>query len=280
MAETKPILVPLDGSKLAENALPAAAWLSSATGAPIRFIHVLDAGVEGDERTKAAEAFRAYTQDQARLHNLGETTCDVSVGAADAEIIRDAETASAVVLATHGRGGFRATVIGSVADKVIRSSPVPVLAEPGAGEPNPPAAGEAILVGLDGSEEAEAGLTLAREIAARTDMQVILMRSYSVPPPAGIEFSYYPADLLETLEKAAGDYLAATARPGEKTILMQGDPSNSVLEAAESHDVGLIVLTSSGKGLTRRVALGSTTARVVHSTHRSVLILPHKKAAQ
>ena len=39
MADLRPILVPLDGSKLAENALPVAAWLSRITGAPIRFIH-------------------------------------------------------------------------------------------------------------------------------------------------------------------------------------------------------------------------------------------------
>ena len=90
----------------------------------------------------------------------------------------------------------------------------------------------------------------------------------------GIEFAAYPADLFSSLEQAAQEYLNQVAKPGEQTMLMQGDATSAILEAAENVDAGLIVLTSTGKGLTKRIALGSTTDRVIHGTARAVLVLP------
>ncbi len=274
MADQRPILVPLDGSKLAENALPDAAWFSRITAAPLRFLHVLDTDVPAGERGKAAETFRAYTKDLAVEHGLGETACDVVAGSTAEEILKESESASAIVIATHGHGGFRAMIVGSVADKVIRGSTVPVLVEPGMEKPGLPVPGKAIVVGLDGSPEAEQGLAMARELSAASDVPIVLVRAFSLPPPAGIEFSYYPADLGATLDAAAKEYLQATAKAGEKYVLMQGDAATAVLEAADQHDAGLIVVTSTGKGLAKRIALGSTTDRIVHSTSRSVLVVP------
>ncbi|GIW16236.1 MAG: universal stress protein UspA [Tepidiforma sp.] len=274
MAENGPILIPLDGSSLAEYALVDAAWLKQVTGLPVRLIHVMEHDGTPEERQHAAEKFREYATAQAEKHGLGEVTCDVVVGPPAKEILQAAETASYVVIATHGRGGFKAMVLGSVADKVIRGSKVPVLAEPGTEAPEPPGNGRPILVALDGSEDAEKGLALARELAAKAELPLVLLRAYSVPPPAGIEFSYYPADLSATLEAAAREYLQATAKPGERTVLVQGDAATAILEVAEQEKASLIVMTSTGKGLLKRLALGSTTDRVVHGTHRPVLVVP------
>jgi nucleotide-binding universal stress UspA family protein len=276
MADQRPILVPLDGSKLAENALVDAAWLSRMTGAPVRFIHVLDSDTAKDGREKAAETFRKYSGGLAEGQKLGPAACDVTAGSPAEEILKESEEASAIVIATHGRGGVRAMIVGSVADKVIRGATVPVLVEPGVERPVSPGDGKSIVVGLDGSLEAERGLAMARSLAASANLPIVLVRAFSLPPPAGIEFSYYPADLGATLEAAAKEYLEATAKPGEKYVLVQGDAATAVLEAADQHDAGLIVLTSTGKGLAKRVALGSTTDRVVHSTKRSVLVVPQQ----
>lgn len=274
MADPKPILVPLDGSKIAEHALPDAAWLSKATGAAIRFIHVVELNVDDSQVAAAAETFRAYTKEVAAEHGLANTTCDVVAGAPADEILKASADASTIVIATRGRGGFKAMVVGSVADKVIRGAEVPVLAEPGAEKPVPPGGGRPILVGLDGSEEGERGLGMARELAAKTNLPIVLVRAFSIPPPAGIEFSYYPADLASTLEDAAKEYLRVTAKPGEKALIMQGDAAGSILDVAEQENASLIVLSSSGKGLAKRIALGSTTDRVIHGTSRPVLVVP------
>ncbi|WBL35181.1 universal stress protein [Tepidiforma flava] len=274
MAENGPILIPLDGSSLAEHALVDAAWLKRVTGLPVRLIHVVEHDGSPEQRQETAERFRKYATEQAEKHGLGEPVCDVVYGSPAKEILQAAETASYVVIATHGRGGFRAMVLGSVADKVIRGSKVPVLAEPGTEAPEPPGNGRPVLVAVDGSEEAERGLAVARDLAAKAGLPIVLLRAYSVPPPAGIEFSYYPADLSATLEAAAKEYLQATAKPGERTILVQGDAATAILECAEQENASLIVVTSTGKGFAKRLALGSTTDRVVHGTHRAVLVVP------
>lgn len=274
MADSKPILVPLDGSKTAENVLPAAAWLSRVTGAPLKFVHVLDAETKPEARAGAAATFQNYASELAGRHGLGTVDCQVLAGPAADQVLSASVTARAIALASHGRGGFRATVFGSVADKIVRGAGVQVLIEPGTDRPIAPGAPRPVLVCVDGSDEAERGLAVARELAAKEKLKVIIVRSFTMPPPVGIEFAAYPADLFNTLEQAAKEYLASVAKPGEETVLMQGDSAGAILETAEKLDAGLIVMTSSGKGLTKRIALGSTTDRVIHGTQRAVLVIP------
>jgi nucleotide-binding universal stress UspA family protein len=272
--EAKPVLVPLDGSKISEYALPMARWYAGLRGAPLRFIHVVDGDVPTDARPRAAETFQAYVDQLAERHGMGKGDCMVLAGSASEQITSAAVGASAIAMASRGRGGFRAMIVGSVADKVVRASPVPVLVEPGTEEPNSPAPGQPILVGLDGSDEAESGLAAARALAAADRRPLVLLRTYSMPPPVGIEFSAYPADLATSLEESTRIYLKSTAKPDEQTLLRQGDAATAILEAAEEVNAALIVLTSSGKGLTRRLTLGSTTDRVIHGTERAVLVIP------
>ena len=274
MAENKPILVPLDGSQIAEYALPAAGWYSKLTGAPIQFVHVLDDDTKPESRAEAAETFRKYADRLAARHGLGSVECQVVAGPASDAILGVSVTALAIVLASHGRGGFRATIRGSVADKVVRGSAIPVIIEPGTAEPQAPQPGKPILVGLDGSEEAERGLEVAREIGEKGGHPITVVRTYTVPPPVGIEFATYPADFAQTLEQSAQAYIGSVEKPGEKSIVLMGDATTAILEAAEQIDAALIVLTSSGKGLTKRLALGSTTDRVIHGTERPVLVIP------
>lgn len=277
MADAKPILVPLDGSKLAENAIPAAAWYSKATGAPLQFIHVLDGDIKREARDDAAATFQEYANRIAASNGLGAVQCQVLAGSPADQVLSAATTAAAIVLATHGRGGFKAMMRGSVADKIVRGAAIPVLVEPGTEEPIAPGGGRPVVVGLDGSEEAERGLAAARKLAAAEKLELILVRSVTMPPPVGVEFATYPADLMSSLDQAAKNYLEATAQPGEKTLLMQGESASAVLEAANQVDAGLIVLTSAGKGLSKRIALGSTTDRVIHGTERPVLVIPRKE---
>jgi nucleotide-binding universal stress UspA family protein len=161
-----------------------------------------------------------------------------------------------------------------VADKIVRGSLVPVIIEPGTEKPVAPGKPRPILVGVDGPDEAERALAVARDYAAKDGTKVVIFRAFTIPVPVSVEFSAYPTDLPETLEQAAREYLDKIALPGEQTILMQGDATSALLEAVEHVDAGLIVLTSTGKGVTKRVALGSTTDRVIHGTERPVLVLP------
>ena len=137
------IVVPLDGSDLAEMALPHAEELSRMSGAPLHLIRIVDVmtgrpygtylAVEAAgyaEALKAEEiegaAYLAAVKD--RIDRAGyAVTTELRRGPASHEITHFAQTGDVIVMATHGRGGIRRWLLGSVAEEVVRHSPVPVL---------------------------------------------------------------------------------------------------------------------------------------------------------
>lgn len=272
------ILVPLDGSTAAEQALPAAKAIAAARGAQLRLVHVVDereGARSASDLARARGLFAAYASDVAKRNGitLAEGATDVLLGSPAERILEAGQQASMIVIASHGRGGFHATFIGSVADKVVRGARVPVLVVPG--RVGDPAVGSGpVLVALDGSEEAERALPAGRELAAKLGVGVVLVRAWSLPPPAGVEFGYYPADFAETLAEAAETYLKETARPGEQALVVSGQSAAGVVDAAREVNAGMVVMASGGKGLARRIALGSTTDRVLHTLQRALLIIP------
>ncbi|HEY4669941.1 MAG TPA: universal stress protein [Tepidiformaceae bacterium] len=273
-----PILVPLDGSKIAENAVPVAAQLSRAWARPVSFFHVLeqsDTVIAPQDTDRARSAFIPYALHLGEKAGLGpsDQSADIGWGPAAPTILAASEGAAAIVIASHGRGGFRSMFIGSVADKVVRGADVPVLVVPGIESPVAIDAGP-VLVAVDGSAEAERGLTAARDLAGRLGSELVLVRAYNVPPPVGAEFAYYPPDVLESVQQGAEEYLAQSAQPGERTVLAQGQAAQVIEESAEQLGAGLIVMTSRGKGLAARITLGSTTDRVMHAVERPLLVIP------
>ncbi len=276
-APTGPIVVPLDGSGNAEQALPLAALLARLYDAPIRFIHVVDGEslASAKDFDEARRNFAAYAAELAGRHGLAGKpfSADLLSGSPGPTILESAANASFIVLASHGRSGFHATFIGSVADKVVRGAPVPVFVVP-AIDGKTPGSLEVILVALDGSAEAEGGLRVARDVAARAGARLTLVRAYTIPPAVGVEFAYYPPDLVTSLEEGAKDYLSATAREGEGTVVALGPASEIVTQAATDLNADLVVMTSHGKGLAGRLALGSTTDRVMHGFRRPLLVVP------
>jgi nucleotide-binding universal stress UspA family protein len=137
------IVVPVDGSDLAELAIPHAVELAMVTGADLHLVRVVDI-VSGQpfgayvalEATGYAEALNAEAIEsmdylgmlQKRLSARGlSVTTETRRGPAAHELSQCAEPGDLIVMATHGRGGVRRWLIGSVAEEVLRHSPVPVL---------------------------------------------------------------------------------------------------------------------------------------------------------
>ena len=167
--------------------------------------------------------------------------------------------------------------VGSVADKVVRAAKVPVLVIPGLGAPAEPVL-TPMVVALDGSEEAEGALAMARRLAQPGGGQLVLVRSYGLPRLRGADFEYFPAEMPATLEKGETEYLYGVAEEGDEKVVVQSEPSEAIRNAADRYDAKLVVMSSSGKGLAGRLALGSTTDRILHSLHRPLLIVPADSA--
>lgn len=137
------LVVPLDGSPLAEHALPVAGSLASDLGLPVHLVRVVDldlvratvpagiraatASVRSHEavRREAGEYLAAQTQ-QLRNRDLAATT-EVRTGAPAAELLDAIRPGDLVVLTTHGRGGLRRWLLGSMAEKLVRLATAPVL---------------------------------------------------------------------------------------------------------------------------------------------------------
>ncbi len=111
-----PIIVPLDGSKGAEQALDDTKIVAEYSGAPVVFVHVVDPDdFPGAEQfAKARETFVSYAEGLAKTYGLSGVETHVAEGKAGQAILRYAREhqASMIILATHGRGGFQATFLG------------------------------------------------------------------------------------------------------------------------------------------------------------------------
>ncbi|HYF94593.1 MAG TPA: universal stress protein [Symbiobacteriaceae bacterium] len=171
----KHLLVPLDGSRLAEAVLGAAASLAHQSGARLTLLHVLErnapAQVHGERHLTDPTEAEAYLAGVANgLQRQGLTVACHSHDVAEAGVAQSITRHSAamgvdlVVMATHGEGDAAQTLFGSIAQQVIGLGSVPVLIiHPDAAPAQ--CAFRRIVVPLDQSEEHEASLTVAADLA-------------------------------------------------------------------------------------------------------------------
>lgn len=135
------IIVPLDGSDLAQTALAHALGLCRACGATLVLLHVRERGGSPE----AAERYLEFTRNQLAGSGV-PIELALRDGAVAEAIVRAADDlrADVIAMATHGRSGLRRVVYGSVAEHVLRSSGKPVLlVRVGGAEAEQPAAGAA-----------------------------------------------------------------------------------------------------------------------------------------
>jgi nucleotide-binding universal stress UspA family protein len=124
--EIKHILIPLDGSELAERMIEPAAALAKAIGADVTFLTVLAAIPE--MVPAKAEQYLEKHSDRLRAQSIRVSSKVVPHGdAADVIVAKSADPGTIIALATHGRGGLSKLVWGSVTQEVVRHATAPVL---------------------------------------------------------------------------------------------------------------------------------------------------------
>ncbi len=283
------IVVPLDESENAEQALPWAAYLARKLDCSIHLVTVwthdeeiwLRAGIEpGATLKRIASALDDYLAEARRrpeLEGLAVTT-EVRIGKVSDHIREVSQVGETryVVLTSHGRGGIRRFVQGSVADALVRTLEVPVVVvRPG--EAAPPI--ERILLTLDGSETSECGLGPARALAGATGAALHLLRV--VNPLAELPYTTMgPAgdigELSQQLYTAAEEYLAGIAREGETWEVRAGRPLDVITGYARDKSCDVIVMGTHGRGGVLRLALGSTADAVMRAADRLVMLAPER----
>lgn len=273
------IMIPLDGSAFAEQALPIALAIGRSSGAQLNLVTVRASmpfdfdGSAGDGYVKTVAAqiqshlvepvtAVAITNEYTALHYPPPT-----VGVVAEALVRHARdnAIDIIVMTTHGRGGLQRSWLGSVTDAVSRTAPCPVLLVRPAGDARS-AEGtidrgiEHVLIPLDGSEAAERVLPVVRTLGDAFGARYTLMRVVSpvVPSPLSRQAALLYLDDVAQELRASG--VAVDTVVAEDT-----SAAAAIVAWAESHDVDLIGLGTSGAGGIRRMVLGSVVDKVVRS---------------
>ena len=295
------ILVPLDGSPLASQALPCAMALGrglaaelvlfGAVSIPCDTQEILDkAGVKADallEQLKA-EANEHLREVVEQLREVGLTARHVvHFGPAAEAIVGYAEQMDVrhIVMATHGYTGPNRWTHGSVAERVLQSASVPVLlVRVQEGEPSDlpqPMCCRRILVPLDGSNRAERVLPVVTPIAQALGSEVILFQVPIVYVSGWMTGEWFlPVHgILATAEQDAQAYLSYTAARlkqqgvNASTATEIGGVAESIIGYAEANRVDLIATCTHGRTGLRRWTLGSVADRVLRAGNIPILLV-------
>jgi nucleotide-binding universal stress UspA family protein len=292
------ILVPLDGSRLAEAALPGAIWFSQLFNAHITLLHAIErnapTSVHGERHlTNEAEALdylrsiadRFPPGIQASFHVHTDEVSDVprSIAMHSSELSQDL-----VVMCSHGRSGLHQFIVGSIPQQVIALGSTPVLLiQPQRDQQSLFARVDRLLVAADEDPEHNCGLQLAGQIARRSGAELYLLnvvpRLSRLKGEEGAASKLLPGAaraLLEIEQNEASTMLNERAAPlrekgVQATILVErGDPAEEIAKKAKDLDAQIIVLSSHGKHGMGAFWAGSVAPRVPALTDLPLLLVP------
>ena len=279
------ILVPLDGSMLAEQALPVARFLANVFDSKLLLTTIDEKKRKPSDSNQTANGDAAeapetincddYLRQVVALTSADSTAAECLTGAGEpaGEIARIADESDANLIVISTRGDFE---IGrlfspSVAQRVIEDANVPILLlRPTDDWASRYCKFERMLVALDGSAEAECVLPFVKFLADRFDNEVLL-----VSVPEGAESENYAETMRHYLDSIA----ISLESPKTRTTVEFGGSgaARTILQIAESERADLIVMATHGRGGARRreqLPLGSVPTRIIEKTRRPILLVP------
>jgi len=302
------VLAPIDGSVRALRAVPWAARLAGPDGLVIlmraippqpsyaeALLTLAGSGEEGVERIQNEWTTVANDDMDEAAALIAETGVPIDrqilEGDPEEAIVAAAieNAVDMVAMSSHGRGAIGRAIFGSVADRVVRMCPVPVLVlrTPEDEAPEDPPV-RRIIVPLDGSELAEHALPVAADVARNLAVPVHAVRA--VDPAANLPvtrgaFGMAPSitsDAMEQIWAEAEADASSTVTKGIEALqaagieasgaVLHGSPFFAITEIALPDD--LLILTSHGRGGVRRWLLGSVAEKLVREAPAPVLLVP------
>lgn len=304
------IVVPLDGSSLAESALPFAIAIARRLG--VRTLETVTVHTPQGDPLRASGArvrdtrfdyemlanARAFASDlQRRLAEhapdltIRSTVLEGPVADTLAEHLAHGEH-DLVVMTTHGHSGVSRFWLGSVADRLVRHSPVPVLLLRDLSATVPAEITglfSDVLVPVDLNDESEEILADAIALAgadANYRLLHVLVPTRLAPPPPAYDVATasqlareFPPDPHGANRDAAQQHLETLAESlrarglrVSTRVEMHQSPAEGILATATASNVGLIAMASRGRGPAKRLLLGGVTDKVVRGATVPVLV--------
>ena len=299
----KKILVPLDMSAIAEQALPVAAAITKSAGAELRLVLVhepipFDGYPDAPWNAIGVSMESAYLEGKARELETRfgiHPAMDHRTGSAVQTIIATANALDTdlVVMTTHGRTGLSRAWLGSVADSVMRSLDVPVLmlrpAEKGSAQPSI-GTFHRIMIPLDGSKRAESIVEVALALGGPGATYLLARVVVPVPVVLNTPDSYglmplvVDSDATARVADEANKYLQGIAEglrgkgmtSVEQSVVISEFAAPTLLELATTRRIDLVAIATHGRGASRLV-LGSVADKLLRGGSTPLLVArsPH-----
>ena len=283
------ILLPLDGSPLAERALPYAMRIASATGARLILMHGIVPPVIPRQPDFDVGMFaRKLGEGQVVIPFASATGIEIDAVTHDVYVDKVAEGicetiveqgADLVVMSTHGHSGFGRWLYGSVADQVLHRATVPIVLVPATTDHAwPDGAAFRILIPLDGSGFAEEVLEPVGRLATALEAELVL-----VGASGPLEYAYaegvpfvragFDAALRETRDYLEGVAARVRATGQRVTVDAETGRAGTVIEGiTKRRHIDLIAMATHGRSGVARLALGSVATELLHRSTVPLLV--------
>lgn len=286
MTTTLPILVAYDGSVDAERALHWSAAESLRTGVPLRVLAVnavlpptwggmtgglgmagtVDVPV-GDSTGLLEEAGKTLSE-----AGVGSATLEQATGHVVNELLRAAESASCLVVGSHGHGRTGEVLIGSVSQHLARHAACPVVVVRPARDPE----ARRIVVGVDGSRYSLAALDYACRRAEDTGETVVAIHAWHVRAPSTDVWSSDARSVDSEEREVLLSESVAGVREDHPDVRIEQEvvpvaPAQALVDA--SAGASLVVVGSRGLGFFSGLLLGSVSQAVLHRAECPVAVV-------
>jgi nucleotide-binding universal stress UspA family protein len=285
------ILLPVDGSEHTNKIVNHAAELAQWTDATIQVVFVADTtrdsltvvnGNVVDALEREGEAIVSDVANTLEALNVAHGT-DIIQGSPVPTIVDYAEQYDydLIVLPTHGRSGISRYLLGSVTEKVVRLSDVPVLTARMQSDARLRFPYENILIPTDGSPASIAAARHGLALASALDATVHIL---SIVDDTSLGPDVRSALSVEERERPAIEAVASVTAeadeydlPDVQTSVEHGPPAKLIREQIETSDIHAVVIGSSGRRGVDRILLGSVAEKTVRSAPVPVITV-HKES--
>lgn len=297
------ILVPLDGSELAEVVLPYAEEMAAMLDSQVTLLFVSESEESDDYNQQEIYIQRTADVTKANAENhhekLGDKEINVSSvilsGDPAEEIVQYAskENVNLIIMATHGQSGMTIWNLGTVAKRVIRATTQPVLLIRAKNvHPDIRIKGilHRILVPLDGSKESEVVIPYVEDLTSKLEADVVLFHMVGsgrhVFTPQGVSTVSRTGDKVKKQERDAANYLATIANKlKEKGINASFDvktghsPAEEIIKYRREIYADMVAMSTHGRSGARHWVLGSIADKVLNAGYAPLLLVKVQGAA-